>query len=212
MASNPKRAVLGACLALLLAWPAAADDHALGRELWGLCQQCHMEDGGGNANFLAPSIAGLPQWYVQRQLQKFHDGIRGTHFDDVSGMRMRPMALWLKDESYMAAVAGFAAALPIVKPAPLLQGGDAARGQALYGPCIACHGPQGGGNEVLGAPPLDHESDWYLLTQLQHFKLRIRGAAPGDAQGAAMLGMVTLLPDEQAMKDVIAYIQTFPAK
>jgi cytochrome c oxidase subunit 2 len=211
MASSRKLAVLGVSFALLIAWPvarAAAEGDSRGAQLYGLCQQCHGVNGGGNAAYLAPSIAGVPEWYLVRQLHKFHDGIRGTHFDDLSGMRMRPMALWLKNDEDMAAVAAYVAAMPPVKPAPLLEGGDAARGAALYAPCIACHGAEAKGNEVLGAPPLDQASDWYLLTQLDHYKRRIRGANPLDVQGAGMLGMVTLLPDQQAMKDVIAYIMT----
>lgn len=211
MASNRSLVVLGAFLAFAVLAPASkagAENDALGREIYGLCQQCHGENGGGNALYLAPSIAGLPEWYVARQLHKFHDGIRGTNFDDISGMRMRPMALWLKDDSYIAAAAAYVAAMPIVKPAALLEGGDAKRGATYYAACVACHGADGAGNEVLGAPPLNHASDWYLLTQLDHYKRRIRGANPLDVQGAAMLGMVTTLPDEQAMKDVIAYITT----
>lgn len=211
MAPTWRLEALGVALVVLLgvaANPAAAEGDRRGRELWGLCQQCHGSDGGGAPEYLAPSIAGLPQWYVGRELQKFHDGTRGTHFDDISGMRMRPMALWLKDEADIAAVAGYVAALPPVKPAPLLAGGDAAAGAALYAPCIACHGPEGRGNEQLGAPPLTHASDWYLLTQLQHFKQGIRGSNPRDTQGALMVPMARLLPDEQAMKNVIAYIMT----
>ena len=206
-----KRTSLAVALALLIAAPAgraAAEPDARGRELWGLCQQCHGAEGGGVREYLAPSIAGLPAWYVERELRNFHDGIRGTHFDDTSGMRMRPMALWLKSDADLVAVAGHVAALPPVKPAPLLAGGSADAGAALYAPCIACHGPDGKGNEQLGAPPLTHASDWYLLTQLQHFKQGIRGANPRDAKGALMAPMAKLLPDEQAMKNVIAYITT----
>ncbi len=198
-------------LALGLAGPgsrAEAQDLRRGAQLYELCQQCHGAAGGGNANYLAPEIAGLPEWYVDRQLHKFHDGIRGGNFDDISGMRMRPMALWLTSDEDMKAVAAYVASMPVVKPAPLLEGGDPARGQALYAPCVACHGPEAKGNEVLGAPPLWHASDWYLLAQLQKYERRIRGGDPRDVQGAAMLGMVTLLPDEQAKKDAIAYIMT----
>ncbi|MCC6640856.1 MAG: c-type cytochrome [Deltaproteobacteria bacterium] len=202
---------LAAALALLLAAPAgrAADEaNGRGRELWGFCQQCHGADGGGTPLYLAPSIAGLPTWYVERELRNFHEGIRGTHFDDVSGMRMRPMALWLRTDADIVAVAGYVASLPPVKPAPVLAGGSAAAGAALYAPCIACHGADGRGNEQLGAPPLTHASDWYMLTQLQHFKQGVRGSDPRDVKGALMVPMAKLLPDEQAMKNVIAYITT----
>lgn len=211
MTSRWKRAAFGAALAVLAAGTgatAAAEENARGRELWEFCQQCHMPDGAGNALYLAPEIAGLPEWYVFRQLQKFHTGIRGTNFDDLSGMRMRPVGLWLKNDEDMKAVAAFVAAMPVIDPPPTLTGGDPERGKALYAPCTACHGPEGKGMEVLGAPPLDHQSDWYLLTQLEHFKAGIRGANPQDVQGAQMRPMAMLLADQQAMKDVIAYIMT----
>jgi cytochrome c553 len=98
--------------------------------------------------------------------------------------------------------------MPIQHPEPLLEGGDAARGQALYAPCTACHGLDGSGNQALGSPPINHQNDWYMLTQLQHFKSGVRGTAPGDAQGALMRPMSMTLPDEQAIKDVIAFIMT----
>jgi hypothetical protein len=47
-----------------------------------------------------------------------------------------------------------------------------------------------------------------MLTQLQNFKARVRGGNPQDVQGALMYAMSNTLVDEQAMKDVIAYIQT----
>jgi hypothetical protein len=47
-----------------------------------------------------------------------------------------------------------------------------------------------------------------MLTQLSNFKAGIRGAVPEDASGATMRPMAMTLADEQAMKDVIAYILT----
>jgi cytochrome c553 len=61
--------------------------------------------------------------------------------------------------------------------------------------------------EQLKAPPLTHASDWYLLAQLQKFKEGHRGLA-GDMEGATMRPQVAMLPDEQAMKDVVQYIAT----
>jgi cytochrome c oxidase subunit 2 len=198
----------------LVAWtaaPASAADEgkvARGKELYQLCDQCHGPEGEGMRLALAPSIAGLPEWYVLRQLKGFREGHRGRHFDDISGMRMRPMARVLDSDADVEAAAAYVASLPIQHPAPELEGGDAARGQTLYTVCIACHGLDGAGNEALGSPPINHQSDWYMLTQLQHFKAGVRGTAPGDVQGALMRPMSMTLADEQAMKDVIAFIVT----
>ena len=67
-----------------------------------------------------------------------------------------------------------------------LQGGDADLGKVYYATCAACHGPDGKGNELLGAPPIEHANDWYLLTQLEHFKSGVRGAEPRDTTGATI--------------------------
>ena len=72
---------------------------------------------------------------------------------------------------------------------------------------MACHGPTGGGNEAMRAPPLAKLDDWYVLTQLKKFKAGIRGTNPADLSGATMRPMAATLPDEQAMRDVIAHIQ-----
>ena len=188
--------------------PPSPEVVARGQELFVLCTQCHLKDGSGNHLALAPAIAGLPQWYVYSQLQKFRAGHRGGHFDDIAGMRMRPMSLALKDDADVAAVAAYVASLSPVKTKPVLTGGDAARGQALYAPCSACHGPDGSGNAVVLGPPLRNSNDWYQLTQLSNFRAKVRGAKPGDTTGALMGPMANTLPDEQAMRDVLAYIAT----
>jgi len=214
--SVARTVALGAWLAGLSAGvvaPAAvAEENTRGRELFELCQQCHGANAGGNPLTLAPSIAGLQQWYVERQLTGFKAGYRGQEFHDIAGMRMRPMARWLKTDDDVKAVAAYVSSLPPVRPAPTLVGGDAAKGQAFYAPCTACHGPDGSGNQLLNAPALNHASDWYLLTQLRNFKAGIRGTNAGDSFGKIMQPMSMTLPDEQAMKDVIAYITTLSAK
>jgi len=181
---------------------------ASGQELFQLCTQCHAPDGNGNPLVNAPAIAGLDQWYVEAQLRKFKTGVRGTHIDDHAGMQMRPMAMSIPTDADIQAVAAYVASLPKKRPAPTLTGGDPAAGQVLYATCMACHGPTATGNQQLGAPPLNHASDWYLLTQIRHFKDGVRGANPADTTGATMRPMAKTLADEKAMKDVIAYVMT----
>ena len=79
------------------------------------CQPCHTAAGtGSDHKIAAPNIAGLPQWYVEAQLHKFRDGVRGGHFDDITGMRMRPMSLTLTSDAEVTAVATHVSALPVV--------------------------------------------------------------------------------------------------
>jgi cytochrome c oxidase subunit 2 len=51
-------------------------------------------------------------------------------------------------------------------------------------------------------------SDWYLYSSIQKYKSGIRGSGEGDVYGPAMIGMVATLPDDEAVLDVIAYIQS----
>lgn len=185
-----------------------AQDLARGEELFQLCGTCHGSQGEGNELFLAPAIGGMPLWYLDSQLQMFRDGVRGTHFDDIQGMRMRPMALSLRTEhgDDLKDVAAYTASLPSVKPAATLVGGDAEAGKVHYAVCQACHGAAGEGVQATNGPPVANQSDWYLLSSIQRYKAGVRGSNPNDANGAVMRGMAAILQDEQAMKDVITYM------
>ena len=189
---------------------ARADENERGADLYRLCATCHGKSAAGSEATGAPAIAGLPQWYLEAQLEQFRDGTRGTHFDDIMGMRMRPMARTLMREGDVEAVAAHVAAMPVAKPAPSLTGGDAANGKVIYtATCVTCHGADGGGTlGMLGAAPLNRSSDWYLFRQVENFRTGVRGARPGDQGGALMRPMVLKLADEQAIKDVVAYIMT----
>lgn len=177
-------------------------------ELFQLCQQCHGEEALGNQFVNAPSIAGLPQWYIEAQLKKFKEGGRGTHYDDITGMQMRPMAMSLNNETEIKTIAAYVSNLPTQKPTPTMTSGDANRGKALFAPCVACHQADAGGNEALKAPPLNHANDWYLANSLKKFKAGIRGTNPLDQTGALMRPMSQTLVDDQAVADVVAYITT----
>lgn len=201
-------AATGAALVVLLAGTAWAEGNERGEALFPLCAQCHGDQAEGNSDVGAPAIAGMAEWYVKAQLAKFRDGLRGRHFDDVMGMRMRPMALTLRSDEDVAAVSAQVAAMSKTSPEAELSGGDATNGKVLYTPCVACHGMDGGGNEALFGSPLANTSDWYLLKQLENFRAGVRGAAKGDQSGAMMRPMAMTLADEQAMKDVIAHIMT----
>jgi cytochrome c553 len=198
-------------VAAVVAGPVAAEggDVARGEQLFALCSQCHGEDGSGNRDALAPAIAGLPEWYVVKQLQMFRSGSRGLHPGDTGGLRMYPMSQWLTNDDDVAAVSAYVAGMPAQRPEnEMPEAGDAARGQGYYAVCTACHGANGEGNPGMQAPPLTGMSDWYLTSAIQKYKAGVRGSGPGDALGPAMIGMVATLPDDQAIRDVVAHIQS----
>lgn len=177
-----------------------------GSELYETCAPCHGDAGVGNADIAAPSIAGLPQWYVEDQLRGFQNEYRGDHAEDLPGLRMRPMAVSLTREGDVESVAQYVASLESVYPQSTLHG-NAGAGAASYVVCVACHGEDGLGNKDLHAPPIVQLDDWYLLTQLRNFKSGARGARTDDIWGQTMRVNSLALTDE-GMRDVIAYVQT----
>ena len=99
-------------------------------------------------------------------------------------------------------------ALVALHSADTIADGDPARGESLYATCGACHGQKAEGMSALNAPALNGLEPWYIVRQLNNFKLGIRGSNPKDTYGVQMAPMAQTLPDEQAMEDVAAYIQT----
>jgi len=185
----------------------ATDAATRGREVFETCVPCHNVDGSGNPAVGAPNIAGMKEWYVEEQLEDFRAGIRGAHFSDVEGMRMRPMALSLTSDEEVKAVAHYVETLPPVRHASSLPG-DPKAGQALFATCAACHGDDGAGNQDLKAPRIAGVDDWYLATELRNFKSGVRGTNPKDREGRLMRPMARALPDDDAIRNVIAYIGT----
>jgi cytochrome c553 len=86
--------------------------------------------------------------------------------------------------------------------------GDVKQGRKLYEACAACHGAKAEGKSELQAPALAGQTDWYLVTQLERFQSGLRGFSPQDTQGAQMRAAVNALPDNAAITNVVAYINT----
>ena len=205
-------ALLAAPLLALTLWGCggrARAGIARGQELYDTCEPCHGKTGAGNQALGAPSIAGLPLWYLEAQLTNFRTGVRGAHPSDEEGHRMRPMARSLNLEGDVSSVAQYVASLP-AHPAPqTLAGGDPAAGATAYNTvCTVCHGPDGMGLEAMHAPALVNQADWYMVRQLEKFTTGMRGADPRDSWGQQMAAMSGTVSERQAMLDVIAYIRT----
>jgi cytochrome c oxidase subunit II len=188
---------------------AAGRETATGAQLYQACSSCHGPAGAGDIVQNAPAIAGLPEWYIASQLERFQTGLRGKHPDDVEGLKMRPMSLQVNSDQQRQAVAAYVAGLPAARSAATLSGTDAALGEQTYVMCLACHGPKGEGNRELNAPPLAGLDDWYVALQIRKFRSGIRGTAPGDAIGPTMAAMsMAVQPD--AVNSLAAYVHALP--
>jgi cytochrome c oxidase subunit 2 len=195
--------VLGLVLAASIQ---AAGNPIKGKALYATCAACHGANGGGNPALNAPAIAGQQDWYLTRQLKNYQDGIRGTHGKDIYGMQMRPMSMVVMGEKKTADIVAYITSLPDPGNAEITIGGDPTVGQANYMVCASCHGIKGEGNQALNAPRIAGQFDWYVHRQLMNWKSGVRGTHPKDMYGAQMVGMAMILPDEDAVKNVAAYI------
>ncbi|MEH6633936.1 MAG: c-type cytochrome [Halioglobus sp.] len=182
-------------------------DPAVGKNQFMVCASCHGQQGEGNIAMNAPSLAGLPQWYIQRQLNHYKRGIRGAHKDDVFGQQMAPMANMLADDSAIRNVTAYIATFEASSSTGTL-GGNPDKGAAHYNTCGACHGARAQGNYALQAPRLAGQQDWYLKRQLENFRLGVRGAHKQDTYGHQMVLMARSLQDEQSINDLLAYLNT----
>jgi len=177
---------------------ARIDDH--------YCTTCHGVDGRGNIGIQAPRLAGMEGWYLKRQLENYRAGIRGTHAADEQGLAMQPMAVKLSDAS-IAEIVSWVGSWEYVAAEISLEG-NVNQGRTAYEICATCHGVNGEGSEVLGAPALAGQNDWYLVTQLKNFQAGIRGTHQDDNYGALMTSMARSLRGDQAIINVVSFINT----
>jgi len=184
-----------------------AGNAAAGAASYAVCAACHGQQGEGNVALNAPKIAGQEPWYLRRQIAHFQNGIRGAAAGDIYGLQMAPMARTLATPQIVENVIAHVASLP-ENPVEDTIVGNVDRGRELYTTCGMCHGADGAGVWTTNAPRLTGMQDWYLVRQLDNFRQQIRGGHPEDIYGDQMFMMASILRDEQAINDVVAYINT----
>jgi cytochrome c553 len=166
----------GICL-IAAVLPAAAADTGMGEQIYAHCQTCHGERGQGGKNGEYPRIAGLPQAYIEKQLNQFKTRKR-------MNKPMLPIFKnWRFNQEAMAAVAAYVHALPVDRsvieayvPAPEVLADFQSReefeelGRELFqGTCDQCHGEDGRGRADKESPPLVDQYPAYLRKQIGDF-------------------------------------------
>ncbi len=90
--------------------------------------------------------------------------------------------------------------------------GDPEAGQQHFAACVACHGPQGGGQQATNAPRLAGLDADYLRRQLRNFRSGARGEHEADRFGQQMRPFAQSLQDPAAIEDLMAHIETLPVE
>ena len=170
----------------------AEGDLGRGEAKYMVCAACHGENGEGRKIANAPKISGQHSWYIARQLKNFKNGVRGTHFNDITGMQMRPIAMTLGTDQDIDDVVAYVGSLNGRGKHSGVKG-DIKKGKSAYAVCVTCHGANGQGIEALNAPKIAGLPDWYVERQLNNFKSGIRGFHAKDIFGQQMRPMAMAL-------------------
>ena len=187
-----------------------AGDLIIGKQIYATCVACHGAGAEGNTLVNAPKLTGQGKWYLEHQLANFKQGIRGSNEKDVNGKVMAAMSMTLSDKAAISNVSAYINSLPD-KAAQATVKGNEKKGKLLFdSTCSVCHGAAGQGVQLMHAPKLKGMNDWYLTTQLNNFKQGYRGSHAKDNFGPQMVQMASILTDEQAVQDIVAYINLLP--
>jgi cytochrome c oxidase subunit 2 len=196
-----------------------ASDTSKGQGHYATCQACHGVNAEGSQTMGAPRLVGLQEWYLVKQMQKYRTGLRGSEAQDTFGQQMAAIAKVLPNEQTINDIAAYIVTLEANPSARTETSGNPVKGEALFWHCSHCHGSRGQGiNEGYNrnptalhppTPKLSGQNDWYMISQLQNFKSRIRGSHKQDKEGTQcrVRGMSSL-SSEKDIYDVVAYIKT----
>jgi len=201
--------IVAMCVGFVLLPEGFAADADAGGALYPVCAACHGPTGQGSQAMNGPKLAGQETWYLKRQMQLFQTRARGAAPGDASGMQMAAMAMGpqLQSEGALDNLVAYIATLPVAPSAQTVSG-DVAAGQALYAVCAACHGDKGQGIEAMSGPRLVGQNDWYLVAQIKKYQQGQRGYDDSDHAGQQMRPMVGTLTGDEAVTNVVAYINS----
>jgi len=158
---------------LLLSSNNHAADIENGKQLFKSCTLCHGAVGQGVKGGDFPKIGGLPEYYLNRQINLFVDEKRFNPAMVTIGQLDR-MTDKQKDD-----LAAYVASIDIEKQAPSLTiptyTGNAKKGKKLFkNDCKTCHGKKAEGKAKKEAPPTSWQYSEYLARQIEFFKSKDR--------------------------------------
>ncbi len=194
---------LSAALAMLGAAgsAAAAADVAAGKEkATTVCAACHGAD-GNSVNPQWPNLAGQHASYIVKQLQDLKAG------KTRSNALMSPQAAGLSEQDMENVAAyfsqqkvnvGSADKSKVAAGEKIFRAGDKATGVPA---CMACHAPDGSGNESARFPALASQHAQYVVLQLKAFRDGSRSNDPNKM----MRDIASKMTDAQ-MEAVASYI------
>jgi cytochrome c553 len=180
----------------------AAGSSSAGQGKATTCIACHGVD-GNSVNPEWPNLAGQHSSYIVKQLKAFKGGVRKNPL-------MSPMAQPLSDQDIedLAAYYSSQTAKGLEADKSKYQAGEklyrGGNGGESVPACIACHGPNGRGNEPAAYPSIRGQHSKYVEMQLTAYKAGDRET--DQAQNQMMRDTAKRLSSEE-IAAVAAYVQ-----
>lgn len=80
-----------------------------------VCGACHGNGAVGIEALHSPRLVGVQDWYLERQIQNFREGIRGTEPGDTYGAQMQQIAVAIPDDKTVNDVVAYINSLTFQK-------------------------------------------------------------------------------------------------
>lgn len=167
----------------------------------GACIGCHGDKGNSEV-LIYPNLAKQHPEYIEKQLKSFKAGDRvdpamNAFSGPLTEQEIADLGAYFKNPEVEATAAAGATIVRAKGPVKVM--GDAEKGKALSGTCVACHGADG--NAIIAMyPKIAGQHEGYIAKQLAEFKSGVR-------KDPVMAGMVAALSEDD-MKNLAAYFAT----
>ena len=197
-----KKLIIILLIGLYSSLAVAAGNSIAGKSKALTCAACHGAD-GNSINPLWPKLASQHPHYLLIQMQAFKQAAKGGR----NNPTMTPLmaALSTQDMRDLAAYyAGLSLKVGDADPKLVKRGEEIYRGGDFdkhITACIACHGPNGDGNQQAGFPKLSGQQAQYTQQQLVNFK---HGARSNDLNH--IMRDIARRMDDKDMAAVASYI------
>jgi cytochrome c553 len=171
------------------------------------CVACHGLDGKGITPDI-PNIGGQFEAYLLEELLEYKVSASGIEGEGRPNPIMMSMVAPLSEQDLADLAAYYAAQEVVVGEADpdLVDWGEKIYRGGIVNEqvpaCIACHGPQGEGNELAAFPKLSGQNALYVVNSLKAFKEGERAGGPNGMMHSVVHHMTTY-----DMEAVASYIQ-----
>ena len=165
------------------------------------CVACHNTDGNSTVG-IWPKIAGQHQSYLVKQLLEYQKGPEGDRYEPsmygmVQGLSEQDIYDLASFYAEQKMTAGITQAQYLERGEQLWRGGDLAKGITA---CMACHHPQGLGNELANFPRLKGQNAEYTASQLKKYR---SGERKNDING--IMRMIAAKMSDEDIEAVSSY-------